>query len=70
MQTFQASPGMKDVWQVHRSNGAGNANSEDALIANVSGPDMAHFIRADVKADGTFTVTNGRTNMARSYTSR
>ena len=40
------SPGMKDVWQVHRANAAGANNTEDALIANTGGADQAHWIRA------------------------
>lgn len=70
MQTFRSSPGMKDVWQVHRSNAAGNANSEDALIANPAGPDQAHWLRATIDATGAFQITNGRTGMSRTYQSR
>jgi hypothetical protein len=70
MQTFKASPGMKHVWQIHRSNAAGTANTEEPFIANPGGTDEAHWIRATVTADGQFTVTNGRTMMSRSYQSR
>jgi len=70
MQVFRASPGIKDVWQVHRANAAGNSNSEDALIANVDGPDMAHWIRASIQSTGAYQITNGRTGMSRGYQSR
>ena len=70
LQTFRSSPGMKDVWQIHRAGAAGSANTEDALIANPDGTDQAHWLRATVNADGQFTITNGRTMMARSYQAR
>jgi competence protein ComEC len=70
----RANPGIKDVWSLHRKprNGA-TANADEALTANINsagGADQGFFIRAAIKGDGTFTVTNGRTNQARSYTAR
>jgi competence protein ComEC len=70
LQVFKAAPGMKHVWQVHRSMAAGTANTEDEFIANPGGADQAHWLRATVEADGKFTITNGRTMMSRSYQSR
>jgi competence protein ComEC len=67
----KALPGIKDVWSLHRQiHNTAAQNADEALIANATGPDAGHFIRAVVKADGTFTVTNGRTNLSRSYTAR
>ena len=70
----RANPGIKDVWSLHRKpRNSATANADEALTANITsagGADQGFFIRAAVKADGTFTVTNGRTNQARSYTSR
>lgn len=71
MERFKTSPGLKDLWAVHRKAGQSDAqNADEALIANSTGPDMGHFIRATIKSDGTFEVTNGRTNMSRSYVAR
>jgi competence protein ComEC len=61
----------KAVWAVHQKPGQSAAqNADEALTANLAGPDMAHHIRASVKADGSFSVTNGRTNMSREYTAQ
>ena len=67
-QSLRSSPGLKDIWQIHRASGAGN--TEDALIANPGGADQAHWIKATIEADGKFTVTNGRTMESRPYDSR
>jgi competence protein ComEC len=70
----RATPGIKDVWSLHRKpRNTVTANADEALTANINGAggaDQGFFIRAAVKADGTFSVTNGRTNQARSYTAR
>jgi beta-lactamase superfamily II metal-dependent hydrolase len=68
---IKASPGLKDLWQVHlASNVPADMQTEEGLIANAGGPDQAHWLRATIEADGSFTVTNGRTAMSRSYQSR
>ena len=59
---------MKDIWQVHRSDAAGTANTEDALIANAG--DTNNWLRATIQPDGSFTIFNPRTKMSRSYRSR
>jgi competence protein ComEC len=67
----KSTPGVKDVWSLHRkTRNSAAQNADEALTANTTGPDLGHFIRATVKADGSFSVTNGRTNQARSYTAR
>jgi competence protein ComEC len=68
LQVFKQAPGMKDLWQVHRSNGAGSANTDDALVANTGGTN--NYLRATIQPDGTFTIFNPRTQMSRSYKSR
>jgi beta-lactamase superfamily II metal-dependent hydrolase len=65
---LRTSPDLKDVWQMHRAPGAGN--SEDALIANPGTPDQAHWLKATIQADGSWTITNGRTGQSRAYQSR
>ena len=68
-ETFKSSPGIKDIWQVHRVTRLDAAhNTEDALTANVTATDFN--LHATVGADGTFTVTNERTQQSRSYQAR
>lgn len=70
-QRIKTAPGIKDVWSLHRKSRNSDAqNADPALIANDTGPDMGHFIRASVNRDGSFTVTNGRSNLSRSYSAR
>ncbi len=68
LQVFKRTPGMKDLWQIHRSNAAGEANTEDALIANTGNTN--NYLRATIQPDGSFTIFNPRTEMSRSYKSR
>jgi competence protein ComEC len=69
--TLFASPGIQDVWQVHRATNASARNTSEELIANVTtSPDAAHFLHASVTRGGAFTVTNGRTGGSRSYQAR
>jgi competence protein ComEC len=64
-------PGIEDVWQVHRSLFDGARNTAEERIANLSDvDDRGHWLKVAVRADGTFTVTNGRTGFAKTYTSR
>lgn len=62
------SPGLEDLWQLHlAAGGARESNSEEQLIANPGAADQGHWIKADARADGTFTVTNGRNGFAKTY---
>jgi beta-lactamase superfamily II metal-dependent hydrolase len=71
-ETLKASPGIRDIWQLHRSmNNDAQHNTEEALMANpAASPDAGHFIKASVDRDGNFTITNGRTGLSRTYPSR
>jgi beta-lactamase superfamily II metal-dependent hydrolase len=68
---LRASPGFRDLWSLHRvtANDAQH-NADDALTANTTGADQAFGIKAVVERDGTFTLTNARTGMSRTYASR
>lgn len=65
-------PGLEDIWQVHRSLFDGARNADEARIANLTDSDQCegHWLKASVEANGTFTVTNGRTGYAKKYTAR
>ena len=60
---------LKDVWQLHRSEAAGNANFANERIANVD-ESTAHWIKLSANEDGSFRVLNGRTAQWTSYGSR
>ena len=61
--------GLEDVWQLHRSEAAGDANFPADRIAN---PDesTAHWIKLSATEDGSFRVLNGRTGEWKSYPAR
>jgi competence protein ComEC len=64
---FKASPGLKDLWALHRTNRFDDAhNAPEPTTAN-TGSDDGHWVRAIGRADGSFTVTNGRTQLSRDY---
>jgi len=62
-------PTLEDVWQLHRSEAAGNMNFAVERIAN---PDesTAHWIKLSAAADGSFRVLNGRTGEWKNYPAR
>jgi competence protein ComEC len=59
-------PTLEDVWQLHRSEAAGDMNFAVERIAN---PDesTAHWIKLSAAADGSFRVLNGRTGEWKYY---
>ena len=61
--------GLHDVWQLHRSENQGAENFADDRIANLDEA-TGHWIKASANRDGSFTVTNGRTGVTKSYTAR
>jgi beta-lactamase superfamily II metal-dependent hydrolase len=70
LDTLHHVPGLEDgVWQLHRSLAEGAENFPDAFIANVDGDpgDRAAWIKLTAWANGTFSVTNGRTGESKTY---
>jgi beta-lactamase superfamily II metal-dependent hydrolase len=67
--TLHASQHAGDVYQLHRSQNAGVENFADERIANLDAA-TAHWIKVSASADGSFTVTNGRTGATRRYPPR
>jgi competence protein ComEC len=66
-QVVHDSPGLQDFWQLHYAVDAGkDHNVAEPMIAN---PDesAAHYIKVSARRDGSFTVTNSRNNLVRSY---
>lgn len=73
METVMASPGLEDVWQVHRAVENDDAhNTSERLIANLGDSEAcdAHWIHARVESDGSYTLTNGRNGFSRTYQAR
>jgi len=62
-------PGIEDIWQVHRSLFDGARNTDEIRIANLTDSDQCegHWLKASVAANGSFTLTNGRTGYAKTY---
>jgi competence protein ComEC len=67
------SPGIEGIWQIHRAvrSDAGH-NTAEQMIANLDegAADQGLGIKVSVAKDGKFTVTNGRNDFSKSYTSR
>jgi len=59
-------PGLQDVWQLHRSEAAGQQNFADEHIANLD-ESTAYWLKVSAGADGSFRVLNGRTNIEKVY---
>jgi competence protein ComEC len=57
-----------DAWQLHVSAEAGENNAPPERIANLE--DTAHWLKVRAKADGSFTLTNGRTGATKHYAAR
>jgi competence protein ComEC len=61
--------GLEDVWQVDKSTNTGAKNFPDERIANLDDT-TSHWIKVSASEDGTFTVTNGRTDQMKTYQPR
>ena len=68
-ETLHKVRSLEDVWQLHRSSGAGDLNFAPERIAN---PDetTAHWIKLSANLDGSFRVLNGRTGEWKNYRPR
>ena len=68
-ETLHHLAGLADVWQLQRSEPAGEQNFPARQIANLD-ESTAHWIRLTAQADGAFRVFNARTGEWRSYPAR
>ncbi|MGA2808494.1 MAG: MBL fold metallo-hydrolase [Terracidiphilus sp.] len=68
-QTVHESPGLEDLWQLHTAEDSDAAhNSPVALIANPKGDSAdGAWLKVVASTDGSFTVTNSRTNETKQY---
>jgi len=67
-----ASPGIEGVWQGHLSLFDREHNTTPDMIANLEDTDQCqgHWLKASVRRDGTFTMTNGRNGFSKTYAPR
>jgi competence protein ComEC len=63
----RSSPGLQDFWQLHTAiEGGHDTNAPEQFIANLD-EKTANTIKVDARADGSFTVTNSRNGLTKSY---
>ncbi|HVP35291.1 MAG TPA: MBL fold metallo-hydrolase [Steroidobacteraceae bacterium] len=70
--TYQALhrvPGLQDVWQLHLSEEAGDANFPAPYVANLD-ETTAYWIKLLARPDGSFRILNPRTGAWRDYAAR
>ncbi len=67
-QIVHDSPGLEDLWQLHYAEESDrDHNVAENRIANVKENCEGKFLKVAAEADGTFTVTNGRTGEQKTY---
>ena len=69
--SLRGATGIEDTWQSHKTRRPGAQNFPDAFIANLNlddgEKDLGAWIKVSADAGGSFTVTNGRTGVTKSY---
>jgi competence protein ComEC len=66
---LQSAPGLEDAWQLHTSKLEGVRNLADDRIANLDETN-GYWIKASARDDGSFSVTNGRTQVSKTFSGR
>jgi competence protein ComEC len=67
LKTIQESPGLQAAYQMHWSVPAAEGNPADEFLANLQDSPDGKWIKVSAQQDGTFTVTNGRTGVTKTY---
>ena len=68
LKTFKTAPGLETLWQLHYSEEGGpENNTAPEYIANPHGPDSGFGLELDASKDGSYTVINPRTGVAKHY---
>lgn len=71
---LKSLPSVEGIFQVHKNLDSGpDGNAPEAFIANLGGDQdcAGHLLKVSVSADGSsYTVTNGRNNVSRTFASR
>jgi len=67
-ETVRNAPGLEDIWQLHRNVSTDAAhNAAEPYIANPEENCLGHNIQVTALPSGSFTVTNLRNNLKKSY---
>ena len=67
-QSVHDSPGLQDFWQLHYAIDAGqDHNVPEQFIANLDDKSDGNYIKVMAQSDGSFVVTNSRTNHQKNY---
>lgn len=69
-QRLRALPGLENLWQLHYSIPAGEANGEARWIANQDEECTGYAIHVSARGDGSFRVTNRRNGVTKTYPAR
>jgi competence protein ComEC len=70
-QTVHDSPGLEDLWQLHYAEESDKDHNVDPEhIANVKENCEGKYIKVTAGSDGTFTVTNARTGLQKTYSKK
>ncbi len=70
-QIVHDSPGLEDLWQLHYAEESDKEhNVPPERIANVKENCEGKYIKVTAETDGTFTVTNGRTGVEKTYSKK
>jgi competence protein ComEC len=68
---LHAAPGLEDIWQAHFTIAGGAlANASENMIANVDADQHGNWIKVEADPDGSFTVTNSRNHLSKTYKAR
>jgi hypothetical protein len=67
MKTIKSAPGLQALYQAHWSANAPNDNTADEFIANLHDSPDGKYIKVSAEQNGSFTVTNGRTGVSKTY---
>jgi beta-lactamase superfamily II metal-dependent hydrolase len=67
-QTVHESPGLEDLWMLHTAEDSDAAhNSAEDLIANLKGGTDGAWLKVVASPNGSFSVTNARTGITKTY---
>ena len=70
-QVVHDAPGLEDLWQLHYAEESDKLHNVDAdHIANVKEHCEGAFLKVSAESDGSYTLTNSRTGVTKSYSSR
>ena len=66
---LHASPGLEDIWQLHRTTNQGARQADEAFIANLD-VTSSYSLKLSASVDGGFSITNRRTSVTKRYAAK